>query len=67
MVGYGRQLFTFRKWASRFLLTCGRMLTPHSWYWLYSPVLGGFTGGMLGATLYDVFLYGDRENGVSRL
>ena len=38
-----------------------------SWYFLYSPILGGLTGGLLGAALYDIFLYGDRLNVVNKL
>ncbi|KAJ2925758.1 hypothetical protein H1R20_g11332, partial [Candolleomyces eurysporus] len=50
MLGYGRQVFTFR-----------------SWYWLYAPIIGDFLGGLIGAGLYDIFLYKEKSNVVSKL
>ncbi|TEB33025.1 aquaporin-like protein [Coprinellus micaceus] len=41
--------------------------TFRNWYFLYSPILGGLTGGLLGAALYDIFLYGDRLNVINKL
>ncbi|KAF6753133.1 aquaporin-like protein [Ephemerocybe angulata] len=45
----------------------GVLFTFRNWYWLYGPILGSFTGGLLGAALYDIFLYGDRRDVVERL
>ncbi|PPQ85237.1 hypothetical protein CVT25_010010 [Psilocybe cyanescens] len=55
MVGYGRQVFTLRH-ATPVLTVL------HSQYWLWSPVVGSFTGAQVGTMLYDIFLYsGDQS------
>jgi len=45
----------------------GQVFTFRNWYWLYAPVIGSFTGGILGAGIYDIFLYNDRYNVVDKM
>ncbi|KAJ2924720.1 hypothetical protein H1R20_g12365, partial [Candolleomyces eurysporus] len=60
-------------WHSGFAYNPARDLGPRmftamlGWYWLYAPIIGDFLGGLIGAGLYDLFLYKEKSNVVSKL
>jgi len=65
MVGYGSQVFTFRKYsiavANMFLFSF-----HHSQYWLWCPVIAPYLGALTGAGFYDVFLFIGKESIVNK-
>jgi len=65
MVGYGSQVFTFRKYSiavtDMFLFSLHR-----SQYWLWCPVIAPYLGALAGAGFYDVFLFTGKESIVNK-
>ena len=59
MVGYGRQGTAFLSYST---VVCNPYLFDavfnyRSQYWIWSPILGSFCGGVVACFLYDVFVY----------
>ena len=58
MVGYGRQGTAVLSYSTDVLnLFFDTVFNYRSQYWLWSPILGSFCGGLVACFLYDVFLY----------
>ena len=58
MVGYGRQgIVFFAIQLSSLTILFGAVFNYRSQYWIWSPILGSFCGGLIAALLYDVLIY----------
>ncbi|EXJ93849.1 hypothetical protein A1O1_02242 [Capronia coronata CBS 617.96] len=56
---FGPRLIT---WAAGFGT---EVFTLHSWWWIWGPWVGTLTGGIMGATLYDAFIFSGGESPVN--
>lgn len=70
MVGYGSQVFSFRKYVhSSQVVTRTRLADETSFnsqYWLWCPVLGPILGGLVGTFIYDALLFEGSESLLNR-
>lgn len=65
MVGYGKAVYSFRKYAStplRVSKSSQKLIFSHSQYWIWCPVMGPILGGQAGGLFYDAFLFTGEES-----
>ena len=66
MVGYGKQVFTFRKWVAIYDCYVMTLTLVYSQYWLWCPVIAPIMGAQFGSLVYDVLLYTGEDSPVNR-
>jgi aquaglyceroporin related protein len=65
MVGYGKAVYTYRRFALHPLCTnvvLNLTSQSESHYWLWCPILGPVAGAQCGTIFYDAFLYNGEGN-----